>query len=637
MADNSSRLIRPTCCSKHIEFDNNKHLSGLNALFIMRKAVLMSSHYTYHCFINGIVFMQISRSSDPLFKDRLVVTSYEENTGQSGIKVWLLVLFLLGGGIAAGVYFWPQLSPHVDDFMAQVNAPATNTEAEPMPLADSAPASSMTNYAEAEPNVSTDDNGTVATRLSLPPATPMAEQTAEPEAEPIAEPETTESAAESTIAAVEAPTAATPEAETEVTAETASTEPETTEAVEMLAETASTEEAETAPAEAEVVENTATAEPESTELATAEASEATAAEAEPVGDNAAQVADLMKKAKRQLARTRLTSPEGDNAYETSQALRKLGATAEADEVENGILTWYHEQAQSYLDKQRLFPPGKSNAYTMYQRMFQIAPNHAQVQALQKTLIDSQQSLVKGRLKAGNIVAPEGESVYEVYQVLASYFPDAKETQKLRDNMIDTLLKRGERQLQQRKFTTPEDDNAYDTYSAILQIEENNAKGLAGLDKVVDEYVRLGRLRMKQGRYDHARTLVERGLQIAPDNEELLKLMESLSSRAQAPARSNVDLISLAQQQLASGHLSRPRGNNASETYERLKKKLPKTDQQLLGLGRQLGEAYFTLARQQFIDNQPEQSLKTVNQGLNVLGEHEKLARFQQELELLLDE
>lgn len=582
--------------------------------------------------------MQISRSSDPLFKDRLVVTSYEESTRQSGIKVWLLVLCLLGGGVAAAVYFWPQLSPHVDALMAQLNTPATEeTEAMPEPpalqQADSAPESNMINHAEPAPSLSTEENGTVATILSLPPATPMAEQADEAEVETV-------EAVEPVAVTVEA---ATPVAEVETTTEQA------TEATETVAEADNVEEAETATAPvemittAEMMETSIEAVEEvvsSETVATTEEAEVAAeavAEAKPVDETATQVAELLKTAKRQIVRTRLTSPEGDNAYETVQALRKLGATAEADEVEDKILTWYHDQAQSYIDKQRLFPPGKGNAYTMYQRMYQIAPNHKQVQTLQKTLIDSQQGLVKDRLKAGHIVAPEGESVYEVYQVLASYFPDAQETQQLRDNMINTLLERGERQLDQRKFTTPEDDNAYDTYSAILQIEENNAKGLAGLDQVVEEYVRLGRLRMKQGRYSHARTLVERGLQIAPENEELIKLMESLSTRTEAPARSNVDLVALAQQQLASGYLSRPRGNNASETYERLKKKLPNTDGQLLGLGRQLGEAYFILARQQFIDNQPEQSLKTVNQGLKVLGEHEKLARFQQELELLLDE
>jgi hypothetical protein len=566
--------------------------------------------------------MQIPRSSDPLFKDRLVIANYEEEQTESGGTKWLFILLFLAAMAAAIYFFWPQMAPHWDQAIKNYFPTETATD-------------------------NTNHNGVVT-------LAPYTQPSADPVAQPIVEPTTvTQEAGEAneTVAAAPAPSPVTRGETPPVTLnETVIVEAKPTES---LAQTPPAITVENAPHATPMV---TLAETENNPISPAliriteptESPAETQAVATPNNSEMATVANanaeanieaLKRKAKMQIQRTRFTSPAGDNAYETAQELQALNAEAAAEIVAQ-ITAWYIERSQHYVEQNRFFPPGKGNAYTLYQILENIAPQDTHTKELRKTLITQQESLAKQRIRDNKLIAPEGDSALDVYQVLEQYFPQDNATKKLKKTLVNTLVQRGQRQINQRKYTTPEEDNAYDTYSAILQIEIDHPKGIAGFEQIINEYVRLARQRARQGRQEHALSLVESGLRIAPNNKNLLDLKAQLTntqSDSESTEQNKTQLSALMKQQLSSGRLTRPRGNNATETYQQLQKLLPANNSQLITLTEQLGDAYFNMARQQLVDKRAEQSLKTVNQGLIVVGEHEQLLRFQQELQTLLDQ
>ncbi|OUD12903.1 tetratricopeptide repeat protein [Thioflexithrix psekupsensis] len=569
--------------------------------------------------------MQIPRSSDPLFKDRLVIANYEEEQVESGGTKWLFILLFLAAIAAAVYFFWPQLEPHWDQAIKNyfptektvdhsdqngvvTLAPYTQPRVENEPQSTTEPVKPAEKPAEAAG--ATELNPATVTpaplpREETPPVTPNESV--------IVETKPTESLAQTNpITTVEN----TPNETPVVTLETVENDPAPAAPITTTAPLVETQ---------PVVE---TNPPEITPMTI------------PSPVNAeANIEALKNKAKMQIKRTRFTSPAGDNAYETAQELRALNAEA-ADAIVAEITAWYIERGQYYLEQDRFFPPGKGNAYTIYQILENIAPQDTHTKELRNTLITQQEKLAKERMRDNKLIAPEGDSALDVYQVLEQYFPQDNATKKLKKTLVNTLVQRGQRQINQRKYTTLEDDNAYDTYSAILQIEIDHPKGIAGFEQIINEYIRLAQQRARQGREEHALNLIESGLRIAPSNKSLLDLKAKLTntqSSAESIEQNKTQLLALMKQQLSSGRLTRPRGNNATETYQQLQKLLPANNAQTAALAKQLGDAYFNMARQQLVDKRAEQSLKTVNQGLIVVGEHEQLLRFQQELQTVLDQ
>jgi hypothetical protein len=78
-------------------------------------------------------------------------------------------------------------------------------------------------------------------------------------------------------------------------------------------------------------------------------------------------------------------------------------------------------------------------------------------------------------------------------------------------------------LDEYRLTTPPGNNAYYYYKGILEGDPDNKEAAAGLMKIAEIYAGLADKEISRFRYRKARTYINRGLSIDPENPRLLEL------------------------------------------------------------------------------------------------------------------
>jgi tetratricopeptide (TPR) repeat protein len=247
---------------------------------------------------------------------------------------------------------------------------------------------------------------------------------------------------------------------------------------------------------------------------------------EPAIDKSTQIARLLAQAQSQLKLTRLTSPPGDNAYETYQTLRKI-APPEANSVLDNIIAWYYEQGQKYLQRGRLTGTQENNAYQMYQKIKAIAPKHPGAAQLLQGIIEQLQQQFDKQFQRQQFLTPVDHNAYTTYQELLEVAAHPQDTQPLRNKIVTQLLLEAERQLTEKKYITPKQDNAVDTYQKILAIAPKQIEAQQGIQKIVQEYYQKALQEQREEHYRNSLIWVKRGLKIAPDDPQLNKLKQEL--------------------------------------------------------------------------------------------------------------
>lgn len=238
---------------------------------------------------------------------------------------------------------------------------------------------------------------------------------------------------------------------------------------------------------------------------------------------------LLEQAETQLTRLRLTSPEGDNAYETYQALLPI-APDQAQTVLDKIIDSYILKGNEYLKENKFTTPTDKNAYSIYQKVVEIDPHNERSKTLLNIMLDALYKRAETQQNQKHFTEPAGDNLYETYQELAQINPNEPKTQALAEQIVKPLLEQAERQMQQQKYTTPEEDNALDSYQEVLALFPKNEEALAGLNQIVEEYYTLAVRSQKRGSKDSTLELIEKGLSIDADNEKLLDLKVTVSQK-----------------------------------------------------------------------------------------------------------
>ena len=91
---------------------------------------------------------------------------------------------------------------------------------------------------------------------------------------------------------------------------------------------------------------------------------------------------------------------------------------------------------------------------------------------------------------------------------------------------EELLLLAQQALDEYRLTTPMDNNAYYYYHSILEDDPDNEEALAGVRRIASIYASLAEKEIDRFHYNKARTYIERGLAIAPDNTRLRALESS---------------------------------------------------------------------------------------------------------------
>lgn len=81
-----------------------------------------------------------------------------------------------------------------------------------------------------------------------------------------------------------------------------------------------------------------------------------------------------------------------------------------------------------------------------------------------------------------------------------------------------------------RLMDPPEANAFYAYNKVLELDPTNEAAREGLSKIADTYVQMARKTLKQGDRSDAEDLVKEGLKAFPDNEQLARIRDELSSK-----------------------------------------------------------------------------------------------------------
>jgi serine/threonine-protein kinase PpkA len=202
--------------------------------------------------------------------------------------------------------------------------------------------------------------------------------------------------------------------------------------------------------------------------------------------------------------------------------------------------------------------------------------------------------------------------------------------------VDRLFVMAEQQFAQGQFITPETYNAYDTYREILATAPDYDPAIEGLNRIASHFEQLGERERKAGKPDKALGLVAQGLNVAPKHKGLLALQQRISQEIkEAEQRERVaKLLVQAERQFNDWRLTKPKGDNALETYRAVLALSSDNSQAIQGLKR-IDDRLLGLARSRQAEGDLEASLSYVREGLDAQPKHKDLLALEKTLTQLI--
>ena len=136
-------------------------------------------------------------------------------------------------------------------------------------------------------------------------------------------------------------------------------------------------------------------------------------------------------------------------------------------------------------------------------------------------------LAQQRLDQGQLTEPAQDSAEHFFHQVLQRDSDHSEAlaglQRIRDLQVNGLLEKASERIAERRLLLPEADSAVFYYREVLNLAPDNAQALAGLEAVTQTYRELARTRYSKGELEAALKMVRRGLQVKPDDPELLAM------------------------------------------------------------------------------------------------------------------
>jgi serine/threonine-protein kinase PpkA len=287
-----------------------------------------------------------------------------------------------------------------------------------------------------------------------------------------------------------------------------------------------------------------------------------------------RIKDLLAQAHQHLAQSRLTEPQGNNAFDTYNAVLMLDRkNQKALKGLAQIAKRFEQRAREARNRGDI--PG---SLALIEQGIHIDPKHGGLQALKDSM-----------------GLPSGDQ------------------DKKRLHLIVQWLEQAQAQFQAGRFTQPSGDNAFETYRMILVVAPGEAGALTGIERIAEHYQQLAQIHKNKGDLKVSQSFIEEGLQIAPAHAELLELRDQITSRH---ADSIQTLLKKAEQQFVSSQLTEPKGGNAFESYKEVLRMDPANQKAREGL-RMIVQHYQTLAEGRQQAGSLQEALVLANQGLKV--------------------
>lgn len=206
------------------------------------------------------------------------------------------------------------------------------------------------------------------------------------------------------------------------------------------------------------------------------------------------------------------------------------------------------QAEQRFASGQLIEPEQDSATHYFQQMLQVDANNeealAGLQRIKESRINAFLAQGEQRLREGLLMEPAQDSADFYFRQALSLDEQHPATlealQRLLDARIAVFLERAEQSIADKRLLLPEEDSAVYYYQQILGWAPGNEQALAGLSRVAMLYRDLADASYRRSDFPAALAMIERGLQVEPDNPELLKMRDEhqqlLSSARAAQTR-----------------------------------------------------------------------------------------------------
>lgn len=190
-------------------------------------------------------------------------------------------------------------------------------------------------------------------------------------------------------------------------------------------------------------------------------------------------------------------------------------------------------AEQRLAAGQLVEPAGGSAEHYFRQVLGLDPRSQAAQAglerVRAVRIAGLLDLAEQRLAAGQLVEPAEDSAEHYFQLalgLDSGHADALEgLRRVLAARIAEHLTRAEQSIAGQRLQLPENDSAVYYYRQILDWVPDNEQALAGLQRVAGLYREMASAAYRRGDFPTALAMIERGLQVQPDDEQLLAMHE----------------------------------------------------------------------------------------------------------------
>jgi len=257
--------------------------------------------------------------------------------------------------------------------------------------------------------------------------------------------------------------------------------------------------------------------------------------------------------------------------------------------------------------------------------------HAQ-QALQQEQLDT----ALGNIEQALQLLPQDEQLTTLHTRIQERIRAVQEQAEMERQLrqqIEQLLAQAQKQIDQLQLSTPPGDNAQETYRQVLAQDPENQAALAGLREIAARYHELAEQALASSESDKALGYLERGLSIQPDTPALVSLQEQIQTDQAVRTQLTLARDKLAQEQLEDslkavddGLQIAPENTDLHGLRAEILHRLDQRERRLIATTA-LTEAQ--ALRQQ---NQLEQALSVVANALQEVPDDPDLAVLQQELQ-----
>ncbi len=226
-------------------------------------------------------------------------------------------------------------------------------------------------------------------------------------------------------------------------------------------------------------------------------------------------------------------PEGREFHTLKDAVAE-GQRALSEKHRRLVAQWL-TRAQGQLQSGRLTTPPGDNAFETYRMLLAVVPGQAEALAGLEQIAERSVQLAEAARRTGNVEAslalidhglravPGHARLAELRTALGSDQGEA----------IRGLLGKAEQQLVASRLTAPKGDNALETYQQVLALDPGNARGRDGLQTITKHYQALAQDRQRAGDLRAALAFVDEGLKVRPEDGGLIARKKAIQTKLTA--------------------------------------------------------------------------------------------------------